>query len=402
MKKLAALVVMFGMMVVAAAAQVSVAPPETSEATAAESNIGISDATAGQAGIQTEASPPREATGEQPVKVWVTPISTPVAEPGLPDELDERFGPDWRRRRQDSVAIGQNQQVPYDRAVADLVTIMGNAELEGIAKDFVTVFGNARVGKNAIVEGDAVCPFGNLVIESGAVVYGDAVCPFGTLTIREGARVRKDAICIFGSVHDPGAGIEGDTVSALPRGEFGVPFEKVRFFAPRYSLGWRVLFRVFAFLKTLLLSFLVLALMPRVVGRVKSQLLRNPFISGCVGAGGLVAFLPLFLILLITCIGIILVPVAYWLAWFIGMVAVYQWLGYKVRVAIRGNSQRPFWDVTIGVLAITLVGLVPVVGLLIRFLLGLAAFGAFILTKCGTQQGIGLENQSTPIPPVAE
>lgn len=402
MKKLAVLVVVFGMMVVAAAAQVSVAPPETTEATAAESNIGISAAKAGEAGIPTEASPPREATGEQLVEASLTPIATPTWEPGLPDELDERFGPDWRRRRRDSIAMWQDQKVTYDRAVGDLVTMFGNADLEGMANDFVTMFGNARAGQDAIVQGDAVCSFGNLVIESGAVVKGDAICPFGNITIEEGAVVHGDGVSVFGRIVDPGGAVQGDKISGMPGGRAGIPFEAFPFLGPRYSLGWRVLFKVFAFLKTLLLSFLVLALMPRVVERVRGQLLRNPLISGCVGAGGLVAFLPVFLILLITCIGLILVPVAYWLAWFVGMVAVYQWLGHKVRVAIRGNSQRPFWDVTIGVLAITLVSLVPVVGLLIRFLLGLAAFGAFILTKCGTQQGIGLENQSTPVPMVAE
>ena len=104
-------------------------------------------------------------------------------------------------------------------------------------------------------------------------------------------------------------------------------------------------------------------------------------------------------------IGILLVPLTYWVAWIIGMTAVYRWIGNKVRVAMRGNSHRPFLDVTIGVLTITVFSLVvtciPVLGWGVRFLLGMAALGALVLTRFGTQEGIEPTVRSTALPPAS-
>jgi len=64
-------------------------------------------------------------------------------------------------------------------------------------------------------------------------------------------------------------------------------------------------------------------------------------------------------------------------------------IGHKVRAAFRKNSNRPFLEVTIGVLVVGLITLVPVLGWIVKFVLAMAGLGALILTRFGTRKGIG-------------
>ena len=289
-------------------------------------------------------------------------------------ELEERFGDRWEDR-QESVAIGANQKIPYDKAVTDLVTIMGNTELDGYAVDVVTVLGNIMLGEEAVVDGDIVCILGNIVLEDGATVNGDVVAVLGTVDDR-GDGVRDSVVSIPGAVAAPfallAASVAGHT------------------FAIVLLIG---LLRLFA---ALLLGYLAIALMPNAMARISDQVGRNPFISGLVGAGALVATPLLFFLLLITCIGILLVPLAAFVCLFFGKVAVSIKIGTKLRTSLWGNSYRPYLDLTVGLALLTLISFVPLLGSLTRLVLIMAGLGALVLTRFGVREGIGL----TPAPVV--
>jgi hypothetical protein len=256
--------------------------------------------------------------------------------------------------------------------VGDLVTIAGNTELDGYASgDVVTVLGNTRLGKKAVVRGDVVTILGRIIVEDGAVVHGDAVN-------------------IVGTIADPGNGIKGSTVAISGPFSFIFPFAAGHWFA---ILVWLKVIRVVG---SLLLAYLVIALMPNAIERMGGQVARNPFVSGCVGAGAVLATPVIFITLLITGIGVFLVPLALLVGLFLGIVAVYYKVGYRVRSAVRAGAHHPLLDVTVGVLLINLICLLPVVGWVIKLVLSIAGLGALILTKFGRREGIGIVPPTVP------
>ncbi len=237
------------------------------------------------------------------------------------------------------------------------------------------------LGEDSVVDGDVVCVLGNIVVEDGATVDGDVVAVLGTVDDR-GDGIRDSIVSIPGAIPASFVLVLGSLVGNT--------------LAIVLSLS---LLRLFA---GLLLGYLVIALMPDATARIGDQVARNPFISGLVGAGALCAFPLIWLLLLITCIGILLVPVAYWVCILIGGVAVSLKIGTKLRTAVAGNSYRPYLDLTVGMALLAILALVPVLGWLTRFVLALAGLGALVLTRFGKREGLGLAPASAAIPSPVE
>jgi len=168
-----------------------------------------------------------------------------------------------------------------------------------------------------------------------------------------------------------------------------------------HVFAWLVVLFSLRLFSTLLLAYLVVAIMPNAVARVSEQVARNPFVSGLVGAGTLVATPIVFILLLVTCIGILLVPLALFVCMFLGKVAVAQKIGNKIRTAIRGDSYHPYVDVTIGILLLGCISFVPVMGGLAKLILIMAGLGAVVLTRFGSRDGIGLTAVAEPVASIA-
>ena len=94
------------------------------------------------------------------------------------------------------------------------------------------------------------------------------------------------------------------------------------------------------FIIALLTAYLILAIAPKPVMRVGAQAARNPFFSGFVGLGAITVGPLVFLLLLITLIGILLVPLALMVSMWVGMTAVYCVIGQKIRRAFRTPKYR--------------------------------------------------------------
>ena len=334
--------------------------------------------------MDTVASP--EVTeAEEPVEAVETEVDTEseaVAEgTEESDEADyeaamkKRFGDSWGMRI-DSVSIGNSQVIAHDKAVADIVTIGGTTELYGYAADVVTIRGNTRIGKDGVVQGDLVTILGNIMVEKGGTVRGDAVS-------------------ILGNIIDPNTGIKGNTVHISGPLGWGLDLLGLAGGSWVVFLLWM---KVFGVIVALLLAYLIIAIMPKATVRIGSQVTRTPFISGVVGIGTIMASPMIFVLLLITLIGILLVPLALLVALWLGMVAIYYMIGSKVRAAFRKNSYKPFLDVTIGVLIVALISLVPVFGWIAKFALAVAGLGALILTRFGTREGIKTTLKTAPAP----
>lgn len=298
------------------------------------------------------------------------------------EKMKARFGSswDWGRRDTERLGIGQSIHITHDLAVTRAVSVWGGVTVDGyVDEKVVAVGGNIVIGPDAIVRGDLVAPlYGRIQIKSGAFVGGDVVSALGgTVEIEDGAVVRGDRVNI-----------------ALPGSAWIAPIStnlEAHNLESR-KLFFVLFFRVLGFVKDLILSYLVILLAPKAIGTIRGQLERNPLISELAGWGGLLGAVVISTILILTCIGILLIPfvfLLYWILLVVGMTAIYLFIGGWIRLRFRSNGYRPYLNVILGVVVITLLSLIPALGFLLEWLLAFAGAGAVILTRFGTQSGVG-------------
>ncbi len=281
--------------------------------------------------------------------------------------------------------------------------------------DLVVVGGSVFIEEGAVVTGSVVLVGSSMTV--AGEVRGDVAAVFSALTLEDSAYLdgnlnmvkctleRAAGARISGQINtDAGLTVEGPQIvvpnRAFPRWHFS---DLNLDFRPWTSL-WNSL--VWAFLAMLAMLFLA----PQ-AERVGRALVHQPLISG--GVGLLVAFLtPLALILLL-----VLFPIAFLLAVALLVMAAFGWisLGYEIgqrfTQAIR-RQWHPSFAAGLGTFVLTLVSAmltsVPVlncVGWLAPTLLGLAAFGATIMTRFGTRPVAGVEQAGGPLaapPPPGE
>ena len=205
--------------------------------------------------------------------------------------------------------------VPADEEVrGDVICIFCDVEIDGSTTgSAVSVFGNVSV--NGSVGSEATAPFGRVHIAEQGVVYGDVVAseverePGG----RIGGRRHEILLNVFGS--------EG-------AGEF-----------------WsKQVFVVLVVLKILFWLFLVLlahALAARNIGKVKARMQQSYIKAFLVGVLGQILLLPVWLILVVTIIGI---PVAIFvmpLMLFAGLILAMAAVGQLVGDKIAENTTLP-------------------------------------------------------------
>jgi hypothetical protein len=252
--------------------------------------------------------------------------------------------------KDDRVVVGSNGEVGVDEAVGDAVAVGGS----------MTVMGHVR--------GDAVAIGGNVVLEPSATVDGDAVAIGGEVDVADGASIKGDRVSIGGSLGGLISGLVdmGSRHSLLPGFVFGILSTLLRAIV------------------LLVLGLLLIAFMPERIENVREFLTVRPGHSALAGFGVMVGFLPLCLLLVVTLVGIPLVPVAALMlavVMVIGLTAFSVWLGY--RIPLFKAAKTPVVAMLIGLGMCTLVDLVPVVGSPLLTFVAFASSGAVLLTRFG-------------------
>jgi hypothetical protein len=212
----------------------------------------------------------------------------------------------------------------------------------GVTADSVLAIGGP-VEINGGVEHDVVSIGGPVLLGEHAVILGDLIAVGGKVTQTLGARVMKN-----------NAGKE-----VAPR--------KVFHFFRWVNLGWGML------------ALILVALFPGYIGRISMAIETKPirmFLSGL-----LTSFLvvPVALMLIFTLVGIVLIPLeiaGVGLMLVFGATSVAQLLGKKLAHAFRKTDLPIVVETLIGLFALFMVGLVPLLGPFIKGLLGCAGLGA--------------------------
>jgi hypothetical protein len=249
---------------------------------------------------------------DHPRRILVSPDGTEVI------VLDPPGGR-WRKMRGDKIAYMNDVYVDAGEWIEGAaVGFLSNVHVTGhVEEDVVSIGGNVYV--EGTVEGSVVAPFGEVYLNGDAYVEGDIVC-----------------IDIYASDE----AVVGGIIEQIPM--FRLPWMSE---GPR---GLFVMASTVALTKLilgLLLGYLILAVAPSHVDRVQNRLRVKPVGSFFAGVLVQVLALPVFILLLVTVIGIPLallaLPLVLLAAVLLGFVAVSRLIGGS----ILKDRPDPGWSI---------------------------------------------------------
>lgn len=251
----------------------------------------------------------------------------------------------------------------------DVSGAAGSVDIRGrVAGDVNVGTGSLTLAEGAVIGGQLNAGTGSALI--AGTVRGDAAIGGGDIVLTPTATFQGD-LRYDGDLTDRGATVDGQLVRDRSLG--GTSFQ------PFSGVG-DALFDVYGFLVSFVLGAVLLLAFPAGTNGIRDRVREDPLTSGLYGLVVLVGVPILLVLVAITVIGIplavigaLLFALAAWVASVLGRYAVGGWLlGYA------GTDNR--WAaLLVGMLAVAVVGLVPVLGGLVKFvvlLLGLGALGA--------------------------
>ncbi|WP_141327189.1 polymer-forming cytoskeletal protein [Myxococcus sp. AB025B] len=284
------------------------------------------------------------------------------------------------------VARGQSLEVKEGQTVESAVVYGGNLVVKGnVEKDAVAFGGNLIV--HGHVEGDAHAFGGNVVLKPGASVEGDVSSFGGNVDREDGANV-EGSINTFG-----GANIGRVVAKELNKGlqESSDEGEERRRNRDDDDGGGLAGF-ILTFAVLFGLGFLGQMFFPSRMKQLGDEIRARPVQSGLTGLLGVVAMIPLTVVLAITIIGIpaaLVLWMAAPLAAALGFAAVASELGTRLPV-MRGRKTQAV-VLALGLLVLLVVGAIPVFGAIVSCLVVLIALGAVIRTRFGYRpRGMGI------------
>ena len=278
------------------------------------------------------------------------------------DKWDAFTASSKKKEREDIVKFGGDVIVNSNEQVnGDVVVIFGNAKIMGeVNGGVVVIFGNAQLTATSIVKNDVVCVWGDTQIEDGAQIKGV------TTVFQLGKSLNKNLNThIFSSI-----------------------FTVFRFL--RFIL-------LFAFLLLIYLAF------PKSVEIIQDRISTEYAKSLIVGIIGLILLPVVFVILLITILGIpiaiLILPLAVVVGFLLGGAGFCLFLGRSVQNYLGLKITSSFLHLVIGMLLLellpflkkvlesvdpTLSTILLIVTFSIFFLAWIPGFGAVLLTRFGT------------------
>lgn len=242
--------------------------------------------------------------------------------------------------------------------------------------DSVTIPEGAEV-RSAVSVGGSVTVYGK-VIE-------DVVSIGGSVFLKDTASVGGDVVSVGGKVmKEPGAINKGDVVEVA----IGGITPAVSFFTKGGMLKGMALFGLLNFIGFIILAVILVALFTPQLGRTSGSMEGNLLRDFLIGILIAVLFVPLAIILAVSIIGIILIPVWAILviaAGLFGYIAIGHLLGKKTLQAFKISGKSMMVETLTGIVILSLVGLVPIGGFLIKAIAWLCGLGAVYSTRFGTR-----------------
>jgi hypothetical protein len=269
-------------------------------------------------------------------------------------------------------------------------TVKSGDTFEG---DLVVFGGNVTIEQDASLNGNLVVIGGT--IKSNGEMKGDVVAVGGQISLEEFARVAGNVVTVGGQLEQAeGAKIAGDVINnvapdiVLPTGKIpptapgtpnipDIPTPNINVnFNPFVEVFWIFFWAVIVAAFSMLLS---LFWQPQ-IERTGNAIITQPLMTGAIG---LLAFF-VAAILFLT----IVPPVIAAFAWLFGVVAMGSQVGERFSKAVN-QVWSPVLTIGFGTFLLMLVGgaigLIPCLGGMILFLLGMVGIGGSVITWFGVR-----------------
>jgi hypothetical protein len=221
---------------------------------------------------------------------------------------------------------------------------------------------------------------GDVIIQEGARVTQTAIAIDGDVILEKGARVDGDAYAVGGEIiTSEGATIGGASGTVLENGRWGMHGRRrgTGGFLFRFLLN--TAFHLLNVLIGTIIGVVILLWRPNFLLNLAATINQYPLKSGLWGLGGLLAVILLVIFLAVSLIGIPLLPLVglvVAVAVILGTLGVALWVGQK---ASPVGERSPIQKFLIGVLILTLIGLIPILGGLVLSVVNIFGFGALLL-----------------------
>lgn len=250
--------------------------------------------------------------------------------------------------------------------------------------ELVKIGSNANVPSGVTVQ--SVTSIGGNVGVAGEVI-GDVVAIGGNVLLKPTARVHGKVAAVGGIVRkEPGAKVAGEiTEVTMPQQMMCVSALGTKY-APSVVYLASVFAALLSFLGILAIGIAAGLLFPRRVGWVSVAIERHPLKAFWWGLLWIVLIIPIAALLLVSIIGIPLIIVeiiAYGTALVLGYISASQVIGKKLLSSFKRYNQPMVTEIIWGIVLLSLINLVPVLGGLVVFVVSVMAIGACWMTRFG-------------------
>lgn len=296
-------------------------------------------------------------------------------------------------------AIFLNGEIKDDVRIAG-GTLYVNGKIGG---DIIAAGGQVKISKKSRINENALIGCGTLQIDGpiGKNLWAGA----GTVAldgrIGENAKISSDDISLgssakiygnllyFGSKKakiDSGARVRGRVTHELPPEEA----QKAAPFAGLVGILFYVLFAFISFLAALITAFIIIALFPKAVAETLRILTESLWTSLGVGFLALIAVPVAAIILIFTLVGLPLGVISfalYFIFIYLSQIIFGIFLGKKILVgATKSEGVSPYLSALVGIIIIAVLGFIPFLGWLVKFVVMLFGIGALVLATFKTVQ----------------
>ena len=318
-------------------------------------------------------------------------------------------------------AAAADGTVPGQFVFGQSFTLKNGQTMNG---DLMVFGGSATIEEGATVDGNVVVFGGSLtvhgkvthdaVIFGGTATLGTTAHIYGSLSTLGSTLDRADGALVNGQVNNGDIHLgNGQNSYVPPIVTPADPFNAFMHFAVNPFFSWTANVFGQSVVMALLAMLLMLFLAQR-ADRVAHAIIAQPITTGGLGLLTLVAVpvillaLGLLSILIITLV--ITVPLMVVVSLALGMALLFGWVAVGYEVGQRFTKAihqewHPAFSAGLGTFAVTLIAAsltnIPVVsciGWLLPFLLSMAALGAVLLTRFGTQTVLAPRDQAVVVP----
>lgn len=272
-----------------------------------------------------------------------------------------------------------NITIPEDKVI--------NGDVDAMAGN-ITIYGT--------VNGDVTAMAGNITIYGK--IDGDVRCVAGKVILRENGEVTGEVTALAGKViQDTNTKISGE-ITQLESSEGGIriptDFSEIRDLSDifeRSQLPWYLVIwgGVTGLISWLAIGVLIMFFFTKQIKRLAENIEKRPLYYFLVGLVGYLLTPIAIIVLAITIVGIPAIPVLIILiiiGTIFGQLGVARIVGEKLQEMFNLKLSTEMAKVIVGILAIFLITLIPVLGWILFFVTACMGFGSAIINKFGIER----------------